>query len=151
MRLRAYGIASPIAGCAASGNLLAFVLIAPPSLGWQILPDGTRQFHLSDRSQEGVRKLGAQIHEFVTEVMIDTVVFSRTSTGYGEVGLASESKIETLLQLIPGLTTTVIDSHEIAQWVLENDPPIPANIASVPRGLAGARALEIAQYCVLQF
>jgi len=85
----------------------------------------SRAFELADRSAFAIRNLRREISGFFQRQRIDRVYLRAKSADGQFIGHPWNYKIETVLQLEPGLELTFVDTNSIGAWVLRTEPELP--------------------------
>jgi hypothetical protein len=83
-------------------------------------------FDLADRSSRSIELLHHRATAFFKKQRIDKLYLRAKSADGQYVGHPLNFKIETVLQMVPGLTLTFVDTQSVGGWVRREEPYIPA-------------------------
>lgn len=93
--------------------------------GPEVVAAASQCFEIADRSARSVQRLSREVTSFVSRQGIESVYLRAHGEDGKYPGHPLNFKLETVLQLMPKLLVTFVNSSSISAWVNRTDPSLP--------------------------
>lgn len=137
-------------GAYASGSQLFIASVEwTGSLGFLLEPKHTRVFSLANRSSADIRRLSAEVGEFLTSTGVTKLAMRYSPDTKQYRPNPHVLKNEAAVQLIDGIDVNMVASASIAAWIRREAPTLPDYLDPVHAKLCrgtGLKAIELAVF-----
>ena len=133
-------------------NLVIVTLERDASGNFRLLPPKSGKFTLEERSTASVQRFASDVKAFTALADIRFITLSAGQESGRFPPGPRAFKIETILQLVPGLQVEIVNTKCVDYWVGRSDPclPEPSGTHSSKKWLnAETRAIEAAAFTAL--
>lgn len=113
------------AGIISAPRIVMATLRCLPGRQPRLVEQASCSFELSDRSAGAVLRLSKELGKFVRQRKVSEVYLRAHSERGKFAGHATNFKIEAVLQLVPGLHVTFVNTSSVGAWVKREDPRLP--------------------------
>ena len=93
--------------------------------GPEVVTAASECFEIADRSARAVQRLSREVSSFVSRQGIEAIYLRAHGESGKYPGHPLNFKLETVLQLMPKLSVTFVNSASISAWVNRTDPRLP--------------------------